>query len=140
MDSRTGERVRGGTSKFFEGLISDLVGYAEAEFRLSDDQPNGGTLREHLQVAEDQTGETIAELHPDPPPRELTYLWTIFAELHSGRGNNGFGPLPLSYSEIDAWSRLTAQPLRPWEVAAIKRIDTAYIGHAATKSKEQSKR
>lgn len=55
------------------------------------------------------------------------YLWQIFWDISSGRGSNGWGPNPLSFSEIKAWSELQDIPLVPWEVTAIKAMDGAYL-------------
>lgn len=95
-------------------------------------QPTGGTYRDHLQAAEEQTGETIAELHPDPPPLELRHIWDVFAELSGTRpfisaGMGGAFPAPLPYSEIDAWCRLTGCYLSGWEIRALKAVDAAYL-------------
>lgn len=67
-------------------------------------------------------------LHPG-----VVHLWNAFAQLSAARTNNGFGPNPIPYSEIDAYSRLTAQSFDPWEVAAIRALDDAYISAAAEK-------
>lgn len=84
------------------------------------------TLREHLASAEDQGGY-IPELHPDPPPELVEYIWQIFGELHSARANNGLATSALTYSEMEAWGRLTARQLTPFEVRTIKEIDNAFL-------------
>lgn len=54
---------------------------------------------------------------------ELAYLWGWFLELHNGRGA-GFSTLnPITYTDIEAWSRLSGNELQAWEVKAIKAID-----------------
>jgi hypothetical protein len=60
-------------------------------------------------------------------PDAMVYLWIWFCELDAGRGGNGFGLNPLSYSEIQAWTQLKRVDLAPWEVEAIKRIDSVRI-------------
>jgi hypothetical protein len=60
-------------------------------------------------------------------PAEVGYLWGWFLELDGARGSNGFGLNPLSYSEIQAWATLMRVTLAPWEVEAIKRIDSVRI-------------
>lgn len=42
------------------------------------------------------------------------------------RTGNGYAAHPLSYAEIEAWSRLTDTPIRPFEVAVIKRLDSEF--------------
>jgi hypothetical protein len=57
-------------------------------------------------------------------------LWRIFCALHAARGG-GFGPNPISYSEIDAWARLHREPVRPFEVNILGAMDRAYLEHVA---------
>ena len=41
-------------------------------------------------------------------------------------GNNGFGPEPLSWQEIEAWSRLTQTSLDAWEALTIRKLSNDY--------------
>jgi hypothetical protein len=47
--------------------------------------------------------------------------------LESARSGNGYGPNPISYSEIAAWSNLTGRAPRPWEVSALRAMDDTRI-------------
>jgi hypothetical protein len=47
--------------------------------------------------------------------------------LSAGRGSSGWGPEPIRYIDIEAWSRLTGRILRPHEVQALLMIDQAYL-------------
>lgn len=86
------------------------------------------TYREHYQSVYRQTGVLPAELAEEEEfPEDLKYLWNWFQELNRARGSNGFGLSPISYSELDAWSRLTGRALEAWEVICIKDIDLAYL-------------
>lgn len=69
-----------------------------------------------------QTGVKPEQLNNDLP-EELRYLWHWFIELHNSRGAGLAGLDPISYSEIEAWSRLTGNEPETWEIQAIKRID-----------------
>lgn len=60
-------------------------------------------------------------------PRGCEDLWRVFSELHASRSNNGFGPSRISFAEIDAYQRVTGTMLKPWEIAAIRRADKAFI-------------
>jgi hypothetical protein len=111
--------------------------YAKAELALSQDQ-GGQTVREHLEAVEIATGRTIEELHPDPPPDETAHLWEWFCELCSARGSNGFGPNPLAYSEIAAWAALTGANPDPFDVAVLKRLDSAFLASAAKSAKSKT--
>jgi hypothetical protein len=76
------------------------------------------------------------------PPKQLeeielpycvTYLWQWFLELSGGRGYSMSGPLPLNYSEIQAWSQLTKTDPTVWEVQVLKAIDKVFIVEAGKK-------
>jgi hypothetical protein len=60
-------------------------------------------------------------------------------DLHSARGSNGFGINPLSYTEIDAWNRITCAGLTAQEVKIIKRLDMIYLAHQAKQTKTKGK-
>jgi hypothetical protein len=64
----------------------------------------------------------------DPPtlPQEALFLWGFFIELHNTRGG-GMGPAPITFSEIEAWQRLTRRQLPAWQIEAIKRMDAAFL-------------
>jgi len=66
---------------------------------------------------------------------ELRYLWAIYCELDATRAV-GMSLGPLTYTEIDAFSRLTATRLTPFEIGVLRAVDRAYFEHRA---KEQSK-
>lgn len=57
-------------------------------------------------------------------PKRGMYLWEWFWTLCRRRGGNRD---PLTYSEIDAWSRLTGETVDPAEVKAIMRLDDAFL-------------
>jgi hypothetical protein len=59
-------------------------------------------------------------------PIELEYIWIWFKRIGLGR-QRGMSLCPLSYSEILAWSTLYRIRLKPFEVDAIKALDSAYI-------------
>lgn len=54
-------------------------------------------------------------------------MWGWFCELSAARGGNGFGLSPISFTEIDAWARVTGERPTPWEVGLLRRIDTAIL-------------
>lgn len=60
-------------------------------------------------------------------PDEIEYVWDWFVELHEARTGNGFGPNPLSFTELAHWQALCDTRIQPWEVRAIRAIDNAYI-------------
>jgi hypothetical protein len=113
--------------------------YAKSNFDLDAIQEDGSTKRQHLISAERQLGETPEELLNAPElPEYLVYLWNYFMELSRARGNNGFGPSPLAYSEIQAWARLTKQALDAWELDAILKLDVLFLNAKSKAIKEAS--
>lgn len=66
-----------------------------------------------------------------PCPPELEHVWGWFDSLNTGRGNSGFGPSPISFAEISAWSALTGNAPTPWEVDLIKNLDLLYLKEMA---------
>jgi len=75
-----------------------------------------------------------------PMPENYRHCWSWFGELSRTRSSNGFGQNPISYAEIDAWSRLTNIELTPLEVSAIMRLDSAYLTIQAEQIAQRSKK
>lgn len=48
-------------------------------------------------------------------------------DLHQTRGASQIGPLPITFAEIEARSRLMREAMRPWEVRAIRALDEAWL-------------
>ena len=90
----------GRRGKFLAGLVDNLLLYAE--YRLTG-------------RAEEATDEANAPF--------LIYIWHWFLDL-SGTRDAGQGFAPIKYREIAAWSALKGIPLRPFELRAIRRIDS----------------
>jgi hypothetical protein len=71
-------------------------------------------------------------------PELVSHVWDYFLELHHRRGNNGYGHVPLTFLEIEAWERKTKRKLDLWELKAILAIDDAYIASLVKKPPEGS--
>lgn len=90
-------------------------------------QPDGHTLRHHLEAARAAgSGTAAGELAGPPAPRAL-YLWHWFGELHAARRAGGFGPEPIAYADLDAWARLSGRYPRPWEVRWLMDLDAVWL-------------
>lgn len=72
--------------------------------------------------------ELERELDLPPLPWCLVYLWSQFIRLSNRRGSNGFGPSLLTYTEIEAFQRLSGFHFTPWEIEMIEVIDQSYLG------------
>lgn len=103
--------------------------FALHEFRI-------GPKRADFDEVEKQTGRTPPEaINPEPYPDALEYIWEWFGELSRTRGG-GWGPGPITYLEIDAWARLTSNSPEPWEVALIRKLDTAWLVAESERTKK----
>jgi hypothetical protein len=67
------------------------------------------------------------QLEPVDIPYALLYLWGWFCELSNGRQYSEAGAMPLTYSEMDAWARLTGNDPTAWEITVIKKLDREYL-------------
>ena len=59
----------------------------------------------------------------------------MFRDLSATRGGTGYGPLPISFAEIEAWSRLGGT-LEPWEIDLIRELDRVWMADAARQIKQ----
>lgn len=56
-------------------------------------------------------------------------LWRWFHDLNQTRTWHSVGPNPISYSEIEAYARLHALPLRSDHIAVIRAMDRTFMEH-----------
>jgi len=87
--------------------------------RLAERQPDGTSLRDHLEALERRTGRRHPLRDGPTPPAAGAHLWRWFLELRAADA------APLTFSEIRAWAALTGRRPRPWEVAALRALDAA---------------
>lgn len=64
------------------------------------------------------------------PPNGTAVLWNGFMALSRARSCGPFGPNPISYPEIEAWSHLMQVPLRPHHVEALVAMDNVWMDHS----------
>ena len=89
----------------------------------------GSTQRAHLEMAA-RMGHAGAErakqqLKEPPFPEELAYLWEWLMELSLARGEGWSGAAAISYSDIEAWTRLMDTHPEPHDVQALLVLDAA---------------
>lgn len=97
MALRAGQRICRAAVKFYESLIGELLDWAKVKFK---------------------------EPSLEQPP-VLPYVWELFKELTTTR-QNGFQVGPITFLEMDAWSRLYGVALHPSDVSAISRLDALF--------------
>lgn len=82
----------------------------------------------------------LAEIYAAPPcPAAVLHLWGWWVELARGRRSGGFGPEPLGWSDIEAWSRLTGSLPRPHEVRVLLDLDREWLRAEGKRLQAQSK-
>ena len=82
-----------------------------------------------------QDAKKMLEAEPEIP-HCLQHIWGWFWELHQARGAGFNGPLPLSYTEIQAWIDVKGIKIWPCEIGVIKEMDAKFMEHVAKKQKE----
>lgn len=69
------------------------------------------------------TGKHVPEIDDAPPldPR-VAYLWDIYSQLHHTRNAD----TPITFTEIDAYCRVTKCDVQMWELDAIRELDKTW--------------
>ncbi len=69
-------------------------------------------------------GHTVPEPEtPDGAEHLIEWFWTLSASRQQGMS----GPLPISFSEIQAWSSLTGEIVTREEVAILRAMDDGFL-------------
>ncbi|MCO5131213.1 MAG: hypothetical protein M9932_11680 [Xanthobacteraceae bacterium] len=76
---------------------------------------------------------------PEIPPAGRR-VWGIFLALNAGRCGGMNGPNPISAVEMEAWSRLHREPIRPFELDILHALDRAMLSAAAPKTTRPAQR
>lgn len=86
-----------------------------------------------MEIVRRQTGKAPEQLEPVEVPQAILYLYGWFCELSNARQYGEFGPMPITFLEIFAWSNLKQTRLDFWELDAIKAIDRVFLLEACKK-------
>lgn len=104
-----------------------LVAYVAHEARTHRPASDGASTRAHLEAAAAKGNvDAMKALHGPAFPDAVAYLYRWFGELSASRPEGMAGIAPLTYAQIESWSRLTGQCPEPHEVSALLEIDLAY--------------
>lgn len=71
-------------------------------------------------------------------PFAVAHVWEHFLEIQFPPDSNGFGPRPLTYTEIAAWASLTSCYPTPWEVRCLRALSVEYLKHYSETHNEKS--
>jgi hypothetical protein len=88
---------------------------------------DGSTLRETLEFQKKMYGFEDPRLKEEHLAYTATPLWNTFWTLHETRQVSKFGFQPITYLEIDAYSRLMQVEFDPWEIEILKKMDRAFL-------------
>ena len=69
-------------------------------------------------------------------PERVRYLYDWFFELKWASLRAGMGTV-VTFTEIDAWSRLYQRQLAPWEVGVIRQLDLTFNSALDKKKKRK---
>lgn len=106
--------------------------------RLDQRREDGTTARQHVTASAARgNAHAAATLEAHPYPESLQYLVTWAHSLVGRSGVGQAGYAPLSYREVEAWSRLMGQCPTPHEVYALMAID-AVLCHPDAAAEEAS--
>jgi hypothetical protein len=134
--ARKDYRSIGGRGEFFAESLEQLCEYAREEFRLSASGADGTSLRETLLTVERMTGTMPDEgINHAEFPDHIGYLWGWFLSLNASRGG-GMGPSPITYLEMQAYFSLMRITPSPFDIDALRRLDSIALQSATTKAKQ----
>jgi hypothetical protein len=111
----------------FVDLHDLLTRRVEQTAELDKSLGDGSTLRETLLFQQRMYGFTDPRLKEKPLSYIAIPLWNTFWTLHNTRQATQFGFQPITYLEIDAYSRLMQAEFEPYEVEILKKMDMAFL-------------
>lgn len=98
---------------------------------------DGASRRQHFEAVQKQTGKKPRELDGPTIPPGCDLVWQTFLRLSGRRGATDMGtPLPVTYTEVLNFSRLTYTSLRPDEVESIMDLDDLWREVVAASQKK----
>lgn len=115
-----------------------FVAFASHQFELAEPQEDGTTLADHLEAFKAKNGRDHPMLSDAPRlPDSCSLLWSQFLELHSCRGSTMAGVARISFTDLDAFQRVSSVKFDAWEIDAIRRADSAYLAQVSKRVKSK---
>ena len=103
------------------------MAFAESAFMLSKTDSKGVSVEATLRQVEKSTGRQHPRLSLPDFPDAAENAWNSFHEINQGRTGNGFGSNPITWPDLQSWSELTGNIIRPWEVRLIRALDRTWL-------------
>jgi hypothetical protein len=79
----------------------------------------------------DVVAKLEAELECPPFPQAAERAWGVWHRLRTRRGPGATGPAPITWTDIDAFLRVTGNRLASPEIGFVEIIDNAYLKSTA---------
>lgn len=101
---------------------------------------SGAPALEHLKAAAKAGNRRAQAALADQPffPIGTEYLFEWWHQVRSRKGGNGWGPVPIEWPDLYAWSRLMRLDPTPWELEVIGAIDDAWLADRAEEADKRS--
>jgi hypothetical protein len=131
VGARTGRCRRNGPRKFFEALIGELLEFAVHELDMNAVQPDGATMRDHLENVRRQSGQTpdrLALAEANPCPEELRYLWNTWSNVSMRRQYDKGIAQAIPSTELKAYLELHGFDVTPFEAGVLNRLEQMFLG------------
>lgn len=110
--------------KFYAGVIEDLTLYArQLGWFHATPKPEKPTKDKLLTRGEQIQANGGTPLMPECDAHYLIEYWYTVGLCAAG----AMGPVALSSTEIDAWSRLSGVELEPWEFNSLRQMSQEYV-------------
>lgn len=121
--------------------VEQALKFCREQFRLSQRNDKGATLREQLELLEEQLGYPPPELveMQTELPQGFENVWIDFLKLHRTR-SSGFGLNAISNLELQAYCQLNGLDLDPEEVEMIQRFDAEALDEINSQQEKDRKR
>lgn len=84
-------------------------------------------MYDHLSGLERTTKKRDTRLDVTPIPEAGAWYWWLFKDLSRDRGNNGFGPCPITLASLKTWMEINNEALSRYDRDVIFMIDNAYL-------------
>lgn len=112
--------------------------YARWEFTMSKPDSKGVSLRKSLESVQKFAGIRPPELDQvvELPPLCIDW-WLLWLELDKGR-QTGQAIMAVTWSDMEAWARLTRRKLSLLDVEAIRAVDCVYVSVMNTKEADHA--
>ena len=109
-------------------------------FDLEQPADDGTPIRVHLEAVEERTGRRPERLNIPPVPYCFERCMQLWGELHGGRRYGDSGPQGLSWTDFDAYCRMTGEVLDDNDMYVLNVIERQYFASLAAVQTRKAKK